>query len=44
LGYSREFKVAHDSNLMLSLFLNTIFPFLGALYFFIFRQWRAKAP
>jgi cell division protease FtsH len=41
LLYSREFKVAHDSNLMLSLFLNTIFPFLlilGALYFFIFRQ------
>src|SRR5580658_7656312 len=38
---SGEFKVAHDSNVMLSLFLNTIFPFLlilGALYFFIFRQ------
>jgi len=41
LGYSGEFKSVTNSNLMLSLFLNTIFPFLlilGALYFFIFRQ------
>jgi cell division protease FtsH len=41
LAYSGDFKVANNSNLMLSLFLNTIFPFLlilGALYFFIFRQ------
>jgi len=38
---SGEFKPVNNSNLMLSLFLNTIFPFLlilGALYFFIFRQ------
>jgi cell division protease FtsH len=41
LGYSGDFKAVNNSNLMLSLFLNTIFPFLlilGALYFFIFRQ------
>src|SRR5665213_4575774 len=41
LLYSREFKAATNSNVMLTLFLNTIFPFLlilGALYFFIFRQ------
>ena len=41
LAYSGEFKSVTNSNLMLSLFLNTIFPFLlilGALYFFIFRQ------
>jgi cell division protease FtsH len=41
LSYSGEFKAINNSNLMLSLFLNTIFPFLlilGALYFFIFRQ------
>jgi cell division protease FtsH len=41
LGYSGQFKSVTNSNLMLSLFLNTIFPFLlilGALYFFIFRQ------
>src|SRR5277367_2448987 len=41
LSYAGDFKVANNSNLMLSLFLNTIFPFLlilGALYFFIFRQ------
>ncbi len=38
---SGEFKVVQNNNVMLGLFLNTIFPFLlilGALYFFIFRQ------
>jgi len=41
LGYSGEFKSITASNVMMSLFLNTIFPFLfivGLLYFFIFRQ------
>jgi cell division protease FtsH len=38
---SGQFKAVNNSNLMLSLFLNTIFPFLlilAVLYFFIFRQ------
>jgi cell division protease FtsH len=41
LEYSGEFKSVTNSNLMMNLFLNTIFPFLfivGLLYFFIFRQ------
>jgi cell division protease FtsH len=36
-----EFKAVNNSNLMLSVFLNTFLPFLlilGAVYFFIFRQ------
>ncbi|HEX3719562.1 MAG TPA: ATP-dependent zinc metalloprotease FtsH [Verrucomicrobiae bacterium] len=36
-----QFKAVNNSNLMLSVFLNTFLPFfliLGALYFFIFRQ------
>ncbi|HEX4122342.1 MAG TPA: ATP-dependent zinc metalloprotease FtsH [Verrucomicrobiae bacterium] len=38
---SGQFKAINNSNLMLSVFLNTFLPFLlilGALYFFIFRQ------
>jgi cell division protease FtsH len=38
---SGQFKAINNSNVMLSLFLNTFLPFfliLGALYFFIFRQ------
>ncbi len=38
---SGEFKAVNNSNLMLSVFLNTFLPFfliLGAVYFFIFRQ------
>jgi len=41
LAYSGQFKSVTNSNLMMNLFLNTIFPFLfivGLLYFFIFRQ------
>src|SRR5665213_1004200 len=41
LVYSQGFKAINNSNLMLSVFLNTFLPFiliLLALYFFIFRQ------
>ncbi len=41
LAYLGDFKAVPNSNLMMSFFLNTIFPLfliLGVVYFFIFRQ------